>query len=320
MQSNFRFLFLLMLGVRLAGAAPTWQQTDASLALRDGDRIVWQLNFPKDEGKPYFHPLNLADGTTITALRPADHPWHRGLWWSWKYINHTNYWEEDKKTGKSAGLTDLVSVKAEPQANHSARVEMALNYHLPDKPPVMTEKRVLEVSAPDAKGNYYIDWLATFTAGNEDLVLDRTPPKNFSGGYAGLSCRMAKEIKGSIQTLLVHDSPVVRPGGIETKITGWTYTSSEGVTGSKENYGKQARWLDYSKAGGIAIFDHPSNLRHPTTWYPNEMPFFSPALLFAEPYTLAAGKMLTLRYRVVVHSETLDKDALEKQWQNFAKN
>lgn len=271
-----------------------WQQTDTSLALQSGERVVWQLTFKKEEGKPYFHPLNLADGTTLTALRPADHVWHRGLWWSWKYINHVNYWEENKKTGLSDGRTELVSVKAEPHDNHSARVEMALNYHLPDKPPLMTEKRVLEVSAPDAKGNYYIDWLAIFTAGSEDLTLERTPPKNFSGGYAGLSCRMAKEVKG------------------------WTYTSSEGVTTSKENYGKKARWLDYSKGGGITIFDHPSNLRHPTTWYPNEMPFFSPALVFAEPYTLGAGKTLTLRYRVLVHSEPMDKDALEKTWKTFA--
>ncbi len=296
---NMKLVFVgvaLCACVALADAeAPLkWQQTDTSLALRRGDLVLWQLNFKKEEGKPYFHPLNLADGTTLTALRPADHVWHRGLWWSWKYINRVNYWEEDKKTGLSEGRTSLVSVKTEPRDNFSARIEMALNYHLPDKPPLMTEKRVLEVSAPDATSNYFIDWLATFTAGDEDLVLERTPPKNFSGGYAGLSCRMAKEVKG------------------------WTYTSSEGITGSKENYGKRARWLDYSNGGGITIFDHPSNLRHPTTWYPNEMPFFSPALLFAEPYTLGAGKTLTLRYRVLVHSAPMNKEAMEKVWKSFA--
>ncbi|MBA7592916.1 Vitamin B12 transporter BtuB [subsurface metagenome] len=53
---------------------------------------IWKFNFDKTEGKPYFHPLALEDGTPLTWLRPEDHPWHRGFWFSWKYINGLNYW------------------------------------------------------------------------------------------------------------------------------------------------------------------------------------------------------------------------------------
>jgi len=276
------------------GAQYSWRQDDGLLALENGTQVVWQLNFKKAEGKPYFHPLNLADGTTITELRPADHPWHRGLWWSWKYINHINYWEENKKTGLCDGRTDLAAAKVEVGSNFSARVEMDLNYHLPDKGPLLTEKRLLAVGEPDEKGNYRIDWTSTFTAGTEDLTFDRTPPKNFSGGYAGLSCRMTKAIQK------------------------WTYTGSDGTTGATNIYGKTEKWVDFSHGGGITIFDHPSNLRHPTAWYPNGMPFFSPAIVFHEPYTLAAGKSMTLRYRVLVHSSAVDKDGLEVEWKKCA--
>ncbi len=287
----------LLFGSALLGAvAPLqWKQTDSTLGLCTEKCILWQLNYKQEEGKPYFHPLCLNDGTVLTALRPADHLWHRGLWWSWKYINGTNYWEENKTTGFSDGRTSLLGVVVTTNADHSARVEMSLAYHLPDKPPVMTEKRLLQMSAPDAQGNYFIDWTSSFAAGAEDIKLQRTTPKKFSGGYAGLSCRMAEAIKG------------------------WTYTSSEGVTTSKKTYGKPARWLDYSKEGGIAIFDHPGNLRHPTTWYPNEMPFFSPAILFQEPLTLPAQSSLTLRYRVYIHSCPMDKAALDEEWRKFAK-
>ena len=70
----------------------TWKQTKTSLALTADGKVLWQYNFDKAEGKPYFHPLAAADGTVLTDLRPADHVWHRGLWFSWKHVNHVNYW------------------------------------------------------------------------------------------------------------------------------------------------------------------------------------------------------------------------------------
>ena len=271
-----------------------WQSSEDSLTLMDRERVVWQFNGVKGEGKPCFHPLTLTNGTCITDLRPADHPWHRGLWWSWKYINGVNYWEENKKTGLSDGRTEVLSVKTAPGVDFSARFEMELSYHLPEKAPVLREARTIVVSVPDAKGDYFIDWTAVFTAGSEDLKLDRTPPNKFAGGYAGLSCRMSKACKD------------------------WTYTGSDGTVGATNLYGKCVKWIDFSNGGGIAIFDHPANLRHPTSWYPNSrMPFFSPALLFSEPYTLTAGKTLTLRYRIWMHSSSVDKEALECAWKTF---
>lgn len=289
-----------MVALTVAGTAAepacAWRQTEGALGLERGGRVLWQLNFKKEEGKPYFHPVALADGTVLTAPQPADHPWHRGLWWSWKLINGRNYWEEDKKTGLSEGRTELASVKAIPHRDSSARVEMELSYHLPDQPPVMTEKRVLNISAPDGKGNYFIDWESVFTAGAEELTLDRTPPKNRAGGYAGLSLRLAAGMRD------------------------WTFTSSEGAVGATNIYGANARWLDFSHGGGVTIFEHPANPRHPTWWYPNQgMPFFTPAFLFKEPYVLGASQVLRLRYRVFMHAEPLDKRGLEKQWKAFGK-
>ena len=285
------FCFALAMGLPAAHAQFQWRQTEDSLGLANGEKVVWQLHFKKEEGKPYFHPVNLADGTTLTLLRPPDHPWHRGLWFSWKLINGVNYWEEDKNTGLSEGLTELVKVATRVNPDFSATVNLDLSYHPPGKAPVMTEKRVLSISAPDSKGNYSIDWDCVFTAGAEDLKLDRTVPYHWSGGYAGLGLRM--------------------PAGLKN----WTFTSSEGIVGATNNYGKSARWLDFSKGGGVAMFDNPQNLRYPTPWYPNtNMPWLTPAPLFNEPYLLAAGKTLHLRYRVLVHSENLDKAAMEARW------
>jgi len=276
------------------------QQTDGSVALLKSKATVWQLNYRRQEGRPYFHPLSLTDGTALTSLRPADHPWHRGLWLSWKYINGINYWDPDLPEGQ----TEVVDVKTRPGTDYSAQIEMYISYHRVQEPAVLTERRTLAVSAPDRNGCYYIDWLSVFTAGDKNVLLDRTGipgEKNGKsyGGYAGLSLRMAAYTKG------------------------WQFLGSEGPL-EPESRGCKARWVDFSGRianggfAGVAIFDHPDNPRHPSSWWLSaSMPYFSPALLFDKPYTLAAGKTLKLRYRIWVHKGAVDKNLLENNWKAF---
>ena len=101
-----------------------WKQADGVLALWNHDQVVWQWNYAAGLAKPYFHPVALTDGTVLTAPSPADHPWHRALWFSWKMLNGVNYWEENPATGKSDGVTEVRALKAVPHADSSARIEM----------------------------------------------------------------------------------------------------------------------------------------------------------------------------------------------------
>ena len=290
-----------------AQAALRWERTETSLALMNGPKIIWRLNHDRQQGKPYFHPLCLADGTELTALRPADHVWHRALWFSWKFVNGLNYWEEDPKTGQSEGQTEILGVRSVANPDWSATVELDIAYHPLQQAPVLKETRLLKISAPDPTGSYRIDWTSTFTPADKDVILGRTPipgqPGGVGyGGYAGLSIRMAAATRQ------------------------WTFRNSQWATGESALHGKPARWVDYAGPtaangeGGVAILDHPANLRHPSPWYVNQgMPYFSPALLFNEPFTLAAGSSLVLRYRILAHTGALKPADLEKEWESFAK-
>jgi hypothetical protein len=291
-------LFLLVAGVT-AGALD-WKQTDQSLALTSGTDVIWQFNYSKDEGKPYFHPLTI-NGVALTAHRPADHVWHWALWFSWKYLNGTNYWEFAKGESKPMGVTELLDVKTEPRADYSARFAFTLAYHPRGGANLLTEKRVVEVSAPAKNGSYFIDWDATFTAGETPVVLERTPPyvaKDGSkhGGYAGLSLRMAAETKD------------------------WKFFDSDNRTTEKVS-GFPGRW--FAAAGPnatIAILDHPKSFRHPTPWYlVKKMPFYEAAIIFAEPYTVPAGGRFSLRYRILVRPGAASAEALQAEWKKFAK-
>lgn len=284
-----------------------WKNSEDTVALMKAGEIVWRHNHDKSRDKPYIHPLATLDGEVLTDLRPDDHVWHRGLWFSWKFINGLNYWEEDKQTLLSEGRTEIKQVEVETNADYSAEIDMVLSYHPPQESEILSEKRRLHFGAPRSNGWYVIDWTSTFTATGGDARLGRTPitgqPGGKSwGGYAGLSLRMAK------QTL--H----------------WPMIDSNGNKGSSINRKRGAVWMGASgstaegKEAGVAILDHPSNMRHPSPWYaiPN-MPYFSPALLYYEPFTLKQGESFTLKYRIVVHTEQTDKSALDAEWGKFSR-
>ncbi len=285
------------------------------LALLGERGALWQLNFKKEEGRPYFHPVAATDGTVLTWHQPSDHLWHRALWFSWKLIDGLNYWNEDPKTGKLQGLSDVVDVKVVRTDERGAQVVMRLDYHPPDRPTVLEETRTLTITSPDAEGTYRIDWHQRFTASpRQEVVLDRTPPKEAPwGGYGGLSYRAAQDITDVI------------------------LTDSQGRL-NQQVHGQNARWVDASgifdtgvfntatqSAAGVTIFDHPSNPRHPTPWYVSYdtkkgHPFIytNPALLFNEPLTLPAGESLELYYRVLIHPGRADAEKLGEEFQRFA--
>jgi type 1 glutamine amidotransferase len=269
-----------------------WSRQAGSIALLQDGKVLWQFNYGTNAAKPCFHPLAPPGCPVLTAYRPADHPWHRGLWFSWKYINGTNYWEEDPKTGLSQGRTEWQEPRIETRADFSARLVMDLTYRPADGTPVLTEHRIIEVAAPDAGGTLRQDWDMTFRAGDKDVVLDRThlpgdPGGGVAwGGYAGLGIRIDRGLR-------------------EEKVI-----NCAGEVGFDEGrYRGKSPAMDYSgvldkREVGIAIIDHPSNLNSPTPWYAvndNTMCYLSPAVLTYAPVTLKSGQTIRLRYRVVVH-------------------
>lgn len=165
---------------------------DGVRLVRDG-RTVWA--FSTAGGKPSVHPLCFPDGNAVTASLDADHPWHRGLWFSWKFLNGVNFWETDAY-GESEGEQRVAACDVRTQGG-GATVRMDVQWG-PRKEPArvfLDERREIVFSEPDADGAYEIRWKARFTA-RETTVVERTPPRTLAdgrrrGGYAGLSLRLA---------------------------------------------------------------------------------------------------------------------------------
>ena len=284
-----------------------WQKDKNSVTLLNNGKIVWQHHFDKAEGKPYFHPLSTLDGSVLTGLRPEDHPWHRAVWFSWKYINGLNYWEEDPKTGKSEGITELKSVKHELGKDFGAEFKMELSYHPPGGADLLREERTVRMSPPVADGSYFMDWKSTFTALADEVLLDRTPLPGEAdgkswGGYAGFSARLNLQL---LDVKTINDS------------------------GETENlHGKASKWVTYegknlqSQPVSMTIFDHPTNPNHPNKWYISNDPavpfyYFSPAPIFDKKLVMKKGEKLHLEYRLLVSSGKINQEKILSNWNQF---
>lgn len=301
-------LFLLVAAiVAPASARAEWQRDSQSLAWCDaGGAMVWRFSFDPAAGKPYLHPLTVGGGPSLTNFKPEDHPWHYGLWFSWKYINRVNYWEEPRETGHAEGRTRWTPPQIETQPDGAAVVKLALRYENPAGEIVLREVRTMTFSAPGADGGYAIDWQAEFTVGAAAITLDRTPMTDepggqVNGGYAGLGVRLAGAplaaafvtTNGAVGAF-VHDR--ARPAAPALAV----------------NFGREPA---ASVVGGLAVFSDPQNAGDAAPWYlvdSAQMRFVCAAILAPAPRAYAAGAEFILRYRIVMQRESWTAETLRR--------
>lgn len=279
-----------------------WQRTDTSVAWREGTNVLWQFNFDLSKGKPFFHPLS-AGGAELTNFKPEDHPWHYGLWFSWKYINKANYWEEDQRTGLAQGKTRWTTPSIDTRPDGSAVIVLDVTYTHPSGRVDLSERRELNMTVPGPDGSFTIDWKSRFTAGSAGAELDRTPMPNepggqINGGYAGLGLRMA--------SAPLEFSALCSTGAI----TRFTNDRSRPTAAAVAfNFRHNAR-----DVGGIAIFSDGQSSRNEAPWYivnSQQMRFGCAAVLAPKIITLASNESWNLHYQIAVRSTSWTVEALQ---------
>jgi hypothetical protein len=297
--------------IELAEKQSLWNtvDTDTLISLKRYNEPVWQLNLPK-VGKPYFHPLIVKDQESLSWTKPEDHPWHYGLWFSWKYINGVNYWEEDRITGKSDGTTKIRKINSQFYEDFSSEINLEIVYYQRESVPQLFEERILKISRPDNFGHYFIDWTSKFKTGPEGVVLERTPVDGEKdgrawGGYATLGFRFNSINYEAVS--IINDNGE-KDLEIHKKPTKWI-----DVSGMLKN--------DSSKFAGVTIFDNPANPRHPSPGYVINNPlqdselsfvYTNPALLYEKGIKLDPHEKLILKYRIYVHSGIGNKEELDQ--------
>jgi Family of unknown function (DUF6807) len=238
-----------------------------------------------DAPRPYLHPVRTPAGAVLTTEAPADHPWHHALWFSIKFVNGENFWEEYDAFGllHTREVVDL----------EGGAVQATIDWVRPDGETLaLTETRTLTPVSIDERA-YAIDW-------TEELIpvaattFDRTPFTTW-GGYGGLTLRGAPDW---------HDTQLMLPDGSR----------------HDRLLGEQAEWCALQGVAplpdgsdgecGVVLVDHPDNPSFPTPWYASNRAdtygegwanFFNAAFLWDGPLDVAAGSPLRLRHLVIVH-------------------
>jgi hypothetical protein len=244
-----------------------------------------------DVNKPYLWPLRSADGKIVTRRWPMeqdtgeshDHPHHRGLSFSYDDVNGIRFWGNDPTEAAKDPKTGKIVVKKASLSRNTLTTDF--DWVGPDGAVLLHEHRVTNFSA--APQLRIMDFDITLTAA-QPVVFGDTK----EGAFA----------------IRLADSMTEKSHGGEM-------VNAEGQHGMANVWGKRSNWVDYSgnvegEKIGVAMFDAPSNPRHPTYWHSRDYglfaldPFGQHAFDPTQPvshWPLDAGKSLRFRWRVVIH-------------------
>jgi len=255
----------------------------------------------------YYYPLIGPGGAPMTRNWPMkeaageerDHPHHCSLWYSHGAVNGVDFWAEGAKAGKIVH-DKFLEVKS---GVDSGVIRSANKWIAPDGSVTMTDERTFRVYTRPNNERLF-DFEVTLKAGDKEIVLGDTKEGT-------MAVRVNESMRGTFAK---------EPGEKKLKVGKGRIALSSGVAssgkGDDNTWGKRAEWCDYSgpvdgKTVGIAIFDHPSNPKHPTWWHVRDYGLFA-----ANPFgvhdfekkepgagnlVIAPGKSITFKYRFYIH-------------------
>jgi len=273
-----------------------------------GGRPFTAYYFGPEAPKPYLHPLRSAQGTIVTRGYPMvknipgeshDHPHHRAMYFAHGDINGIDFWGEAQYTkaqqtahGHYYSSEELpkgrtVFRKLEEMQGGADSGTVKADFDLVDPDGKSIGRETQEYVFHGDASTRSIDCTFTIEADREPLKMGDTKEGTFA-----------------IRVVKALEAPNVH------------MLNSNGGVGEKQIWGKRADWVDYSGkvAGedlGIAIFDNPSNPKHPTYWHARDYGLFAVNPFGEHDFyndpkrdgsiTIPTGGTLTLRYRVFIH-------------------
>lgn len=313
------FIACLGFGVLLTSHAVA-QQTDAGIELEKAeDRIhVWIKSDGQKEKfteyrftqptKPILFPVFAFGETHVTRQHPMyagnadeqkDHPHHKSIWFAHGDINGIDFWSE-----KAVIKNRTVDLKGNQI--------QSINDWLDGDQKICADETTVRFGCSDEEADFvtrWIDYQIKITASEQPITFGDTKEGTF-----------AIRTAPGLRIVDKQKNPVAKA------------RNSGGVEGGRI-WGKKSKWVCYAghlddRDVSIAVFDHPNNLRHPTTWHAREYgliaanPFglhhFEGAKKGTGNHTVAKGKSITFRYRILIVQSHPTDDWLNTAFDQFA--
>jgi hypothetical protein len=318
----------LLAGLALASGARSAEpvkltRADDRVRVEIGGQLFTEYIF-KGAYRPYMYPVLAADGTGLTRDFPMktgtgedeNHPHHRSMWFALGNVNGVDFWNQDDGGSRLPKGKIIHDTLVETTDGNVGVLKARNRWVAPDGKEFCTDERTLRFGT--IGGDRLLDFEITLRAPADAAV----QLGDFKDG--GMAVRVAQWMN------------LPRPPG-----PGRGYTGGQGriVTsqGDRDHkaWGKRGDWCDYhaphnGKTYGIAILDHPQNLRHPTWWHARDYGVFSanPVGVHdfearttppgAGNYTIPAGGSLTLKYRLIFHTGDEKEAKLPERYADYA--
>lgn len=288
------------------------KDVDGKLVVKIDGKLFTEYHY-KDVSRPYFYPIIGPSGAAMTRNWPMknvpgedqDHKHHQSLWYSHGDVNGHDFWAEGPKSGKT--VQDYLRLESFSGVSwiktHNKLVAV-------DGTVVCTDDRTMRFyGRPNAR---ILDFEITIHADHGQLTFGDTKEGT-------MAIRLAESMKTQRGKGQIVNSEGIR----------------DDTPKGEKTWGKPAKWVDYfgpveGKTVGVAIFDHPQNPRHPTTWHVRSYGLFA-----ANPFgkhdfekladktagnmVIPAGKSVTFRYRFYFHDGDEKQGGVAEHYDEYAR-
>jgi hypothetical protein len=262
----------------------------------------------KDAKRPYFYPVIGPTGVSVTRNWPMkdgeneekDHSHHRSLWYTHGSINGVDFWTDGEKNG------NIVHEKfLKIESGKDVGIIQSQNKYVTSQGKLICTDTRTHKFYNRTEGKF-IDFEITFLASEGEVVLGDTKE-----GSMALRLAPTMRLKGRVGQGHIINSEDLQDG---------------------DTWGKRAAWCDYygpveGEVVGVAIFDHPENLKHPTWWHVRDYGLFA-----ANPFgisdferkpkgtgniTIEDGNSLTFKYRIYIHKGNNEQGKVAEHYKEY---
>jgi len=268
-------------------------EENGQLIISIGGQEYTRYQFGAPRWKPYLYPLRAANGLSLLADAPTDHRHHHGIWVGHGRVDDADFWLERHNSGTIVHKTFEQIVTGEETGAFTALNDWVA-----------------------ASGEVMLKDTRTFTFYNQPS----------EGRAFDFEIRIESPDSRTVRLYPSNEAgiPHIRVAEGLTVKTGGTLTNAEGKTNERGTYKQRSPWVDCSgKLGrlacGVAVFNHPENPEHPTSWFTRDYGPFSPNYGFfqEDPILIAPSEPLHLRYRIYTHSGDVEQGNVAEAWEVY---
>jgi hypothetical protein len=250
----------------------------------------------------YLHPLFSLSGDTLTEESPADHPYHRGIFWAW----HQHY-IDNKSVGEGWVLEnvfqDIVSVRKK-LIKSTAQIDLTVlwksSLYQNGKPYIEEETRIIVY--PQESNVRKIDFKISLKALVQGVQIGGSDDEKGYGGF----CTRVKLPDGLIFTST--GGPVI-PQNTQIKAGPWMDLSGA--------YGKRG------EISGLTILCHPGIPNYPVPWILRQKGSMQNVVFPGrERINVTMEKPIILSYRLIIHNgnaSEIDIPKLQSEYEKMNK-